>query len=331
MITTPLRKRRDWPKKVTIGRVTVKVYRRKTPSGNFAFMVANYSGEKRRFDSYSAESDAMDAANKLARHLSQRDVLSASMTREQSLEYAAAVQTLKPLGVSLTVGISALTEAVKLVGDLPNLIAAAKFYSARHKQIVSKRVVDVVAELIALKKSRKASDRYLADLRGRLKKFSDVFSKDTCNVTTAEIQTWLDGQKLSTQTYANNRRVAHLFFKFAVARGYAVDNPVTGVDQVKVKNRATQIFTPLEIAKLLAAASPDYLPCIAIGAFAGLRSAEIERLEWSAIDLAGRHIIVGANEAKTASRRVIPIQENLVSWLAPYAGRNGKVWTGDGW
>jgi hypothetical protein len=46
----------------------------------------NYSGEKRRFDSYRTETDAIKAANELALLLSQRDVLCASMTREQSIE-----------------------------------------------------------------------------------------------------------------------------------------------------------------------------------------------------------------------------------------------------
>lgn len=58
-------------------------------------MVANYSGVKRRFDSYGTEAEALEAANKLARQLSQRDVISASMTREQSIEYANLPQ---PLG-----------------------------------------------------------------------------------------------------------------------------------------------------------------------------------------------------------------------------------------
>ena len=88
------------------------------------------------------------------------------------------------------------------------------------------------------------------------------------------------------------------------------------------------IFTPPEISRLLAAASPDFVSCLALGAFAGLRSAEIERLEWSDIDLAGRHITVGADKAKTASRRVVPISDNLAAWLAPYAGRHGNVWPG---
>jgi hypothetical protein len=103
-----------WPKSVTIGRETVTVYRRQTPSGNFAFMVANYSGEKRRFDSYATEADAMDAATKLARQLSQRDVLGASMTKEQSIEYASAIQILQPLGIPLTSAAATLAEAIKL-------------------------------------------------------------------------------------------------------------------------------------------------------------------------------------------------------------------------
>jgi hypothetical protein len=78
----------SWPRKITFGRETVTVYKRKTPLGNVAFMVANDSGEKRRFDSYSTENGALEAANKLASQLSQRDVISASMTREQSIEYA---------------------------------------------------------------------------------------------------------------------------------------------------------------------------------------------------------------------------------------------------
>jgi integrase len=120
----------------------------------------------------------------------------------------------------------------------------------------------------------------------------------------------------------------HLLFEFAVARGYATDNPVAAVENVKVTAGDVAIFTPKEIARLLAAASPEFLPCLALGAFAGLRSAEIERLEWSDIDLVGRHVTIGASKAKTASRRVVPISDNLAAWLAPHAEKSGNVWTG---
>jgi integrase len=119
-----------------------------------------------------------------------------------------------------------------------------------------------------------------------------------------------------------------LLFNFAVARGYSIDNPVAGVEKIKVKREETQVFTPTEIARLLAKASADFLPVLCLGAFAGVRSAEIERMEWNDIDLVGRHVIVGANRAKTASRRVIPMNDALFAWLQPYAGREGRIWPG---
>ncbi len=330
MNATPSRKPKQaetWPRKVTVGRVSVSVYRRLTPLGNFAYMVANYADGKRRFDSYATEADALDAAGKLARQLSARDTIGASMTREQSVEYASAIQSLQPLGLTLSAAVAAIVEAVKLTGDLPGVAAAARFYKAKHKSVTPKRVADVVAELLALKKARGAAARYLDDLQFRLEKFADKFPCNIGSVTTADVQAWLDGLKLSSQSYANNRRCVHLLFEHGVARGYCLDNPAADVERPKIRNGEVKIFTPDETRKLLAAAPEDFLPCLALGLFAGLRSAELERLEWKDIDLKQGHVVVGADAAKTASRRIVPIVENLALWLAPYAGRTGGLWT----
>jgi integrase len=64
---------------------------------------------------------------------------------------------------------------------------------------------------------------------------------------------------------------------------------------------------------------------LAIGAFAGLREAEIQRLDWSEVDLARGHIEVKAAKAKSARRRIVPIQANLARWLRPYSGMKGGV------
>jgi len=64
---------------------------------------------------------------------------------------------------------------------------------------------------------------------------------------------------------------------------------------------------------------------LTIGAFAGLRDAEIKRLDWSEVDLARGHIEVKAAKAKSARRRIIPIQPNLAAWLLPYSGMTGPV------
>jgi integrase len=320
----------SWPRKVQPGRAIVNVYRRKTPSGNFAYMVANYAdGNTRRFDSYREEQEALDAADALAKRLDKRDYVAASMTQDQAIEYANSVTRLKPFGVTVDAATATVAECLKFVGDLANLLAAAKSHGARNKQITKKPVPEVVIDFLKIKEARAASARYMADLKGRLERFAGDCNKDCCNVTTADIQDWLDGLNLSPQSYRNYRTVLHTLFTFAVAKGYAAENPVEGAEKLKVRNGDVEIFTPMEIARLLEAAHakhPDFLPCLAIGAFAGLRSAEIERLTWQDVDLTARHIVVSAGKSKTASRRIVPIHPNLAAWLSPYAAQEGSIW-----
>ena len=56
--------------------------------------------------------------------------------------------------------------------------------------------------------------------------------------------------------------------------------------------------------KLLHAAPIHLVLFLALGAFAGIRTVEITRLDWSAIDLERRIITISAGVAKTRSRRV---------------------------
>ena len=79
------------------------------------------------------------------------------------------------------------------------------------------------------------------------------------------------------------------------------------------------------MASVLLAAPFDLLPALAIQAFAGLRTAEVRRLDWSEVDLARGYITVTAAKAKSAQRRLIPIAPNLADWLRSYQGQSGPV------
>jgi integrase len=85
------------------------------------------------------------------------------------------------------------------------------------------------------------------------------------------------------------------------------------------------ILVVTEAARLLEAATPDVLPYIAIGLFAGLRRAELERLDWSEIDFESGLIEVKAEKSKTAQRRHVQIQPNLREWLLPLRKLKGNV------
>ena len=108
--------------------------------------------------------------------------------------------------------------------------------------------------------------------------------------------------------------------------GYIEKNPVTAIDKIKLVDQPPEIFTPEQVQALLEKAPADLLPCVALGAFAGLRTAELLRLEWQDVDLKRGFINVSASKSKTAKRRLIPIMPNLAGWLRPYArGLKGRI------
>ena len=102
-------------------------------------------------------------------------------------------------------------------------------------------------------------------------------------------------------------------FSFAKSQRYlpADWNEMESVPVWKVKDEEVEIFTPDEMTLLLALAPSNLVPFLSIGAFAGPRSAEIERLDWAKVDLEGGYITVDASIAKTNSRRLVPIVPNL--------------------
>ncbi|MBU6399248.1 MAG: site-specific integrase [Verrucomicrobia bacterium] len=125
----------------------------------------------------------------------------------------------------------------------------------------------------------------------------------------------------------NARQTLGAFLKFARERGWLPRDHegIALVPKFKAQTGAIEIFAPWELVQYLNHVREELVPFVAIGAFAGLRHAEIGRLDWREVRLADRFIEVTAEKAKTASRRLVPITDNLVKWLTPHAQKAGRV------
>jgi integrase len=229
-------------------------------------------------------------------------------------EYLDCAEKLEPFGKTIR-------DAVEFY--LPHLRATNRTCTA----------AELVGELVKIKEADGASKRYLSDLRSRLTQFSDTFDgKPVAEITSSQIDEWLrslsdkeTGKRLSPVTRNNFRRILIVAFNFARERGYCVGNPAEKTARAKVIETAIGILTVDQNARLLENTPAELVPYVAIGAFAGLRRAELERLDWKEVDLQSGLIEVTASKAKSARRRFVRIQPNLAKWLQPYVKLSGNV------
>jgi integrase len=231
------------------------------------------------------------------------------------------------LSMSHDLRIAAITIEAKLAKYGKTLRDAGKFYLDYLEK--TKRPITVRAladEYLALKKAKGKSDAHLVDLTNRYKVFcKEMGSELVRTVTARQIESWLNGTKLENRSWNNFRSRIGALFAYAVKHEYADENPVLKIEPISFVDREPPIWTPDEIARILEAAPYELVPVIALGSFAGVRPAELARMDWKDIDLQAGEVKVTAINAKTAMLRVITMEPNLLSWLLPYAGTTGTL------
>jgi integrase len=315
-----------FPKIVKRGHTTVKIYR--TPvKGYPQFTVVHYLGEKRQRRMFSDLALALTEAETIASKLSAGELNVLELRNEDRLAYVRAVEALKPTGTPLEMAAMQFAETWQRLGGV-SLLEAANFYLKHHPQgLPRKTVAEVLEEMLAAKQADGASAVYLRDLRGRLERFRDAVGGMIASVTAPVIEDFLRGLKHTGVSRNSYRKKIGTLFRFAEQRGYLAkgDGRIDSVARAKEAETEIEIFTPEELGKLLGVCRPEIVPFLTIGAFAGLRSAELTRLDWHDVRLEDGFIEVKARKAKTASRRLVPLAENLKAWLRPYWRTSGRV------
>ena len=305
-----------FPIVVRQGSVAVKIYC--TPTrGCESFTLSFYQDGVRKRPTFTSLQAARDEANVIVGRLGNTDADVLTLTSADRSAYLRARQLLDPFGIPVENAAAEFVQAKAVLGDVP-LLQAAQYYVRRHPaKIPPQAVLAVAEEMLKVKKSDGLSDEYLRHLRYDMKKFAAAFHGNIGAVMGPDIDKWLRGLGVSPRTRNNLRASVQTLFAFAKAQRY-LPKDHDEIDSVMLaKNSVSEIeiFTPKEMAEILAHADKRLIPFLTLGAFAGIRHAEIQRLEWTDIQFDAGIIEIRAAKAKTASRRTVPILDNLRAWL----------------
>ena len=248
-----------------------------------------------------------------------------SFSPEERRDADAAMALLAPHSLTLYTAASRLTEAIAVLPPGLTLMDAVRQAVARHPK-ADKTVAEVVAEIVHDREANGRSDKYITDLAGRLGQFASAFTTTISSVNPAQVRTYIqglrntDGSPLAARSRENHRRLIVTLFQHAAQQGYVARDTaadITNIQGPRVVAGPTGIFTPNQIRQILVALTRTDRVICALGAFCGLRSAELGRLRWENIRMDQRVLVIDAGQTKTASRRVIPMPDNAIVWITP--------------
>jgi integrase len=227
-----------------------------------------------------------------------------NVTTEKAMFVAECEEMLKPYGATLS-------EAVRF------------FVEHKAKTSVTQiSTADAVAEY--LKRFDDKRSRHYRSASSTLKKFGRHFLKMLDKITVSELDTYFKSVSPSGKTRNNHLCYVRTFFKWAQDYSRYLPEGKMEIDKIKepypVKKSRPNPFTPEEIKKILYTAEEKFIPYLAIGAFAGVRSAEICRLNWEDIRIDQKRILLSPEVTKTQSGRLAVMPDNLVAWLNSYKG-----------
>ena len=231
-------------------------------------------------------------------------------------------------GVSLPFAIREWADTKEMLRGTP-MLAQAKGMTDALRDIIAIKAQAAAKEYIRLKQSSGLSKRHIETVRALLDNFGRKFPDQMLHdISVKDLQRFIGSIKGAPRTKNNFLACLKTFFIWAQKQTYVRQDRQTAANALNKEREAfisPEIFTPEEMGKILSNCEPKMIPYMAIAAFAGLRSAELGRLDWSAIDFDSGYIKLSGEITKTHQRRIIPILPNLRAWLLPHKKDSGPV------
>jgi len=228
-------------------------------------------------------------------------------------------------------------EARRIVPGV-DLRLVAQFYRHHHpegEEILS--VSDAVAAYLEHQARKSLSRRHADALRLHCEAFALSFTgRPVRSITGNDVLGWLQALKVEPRTARNYAGSLSAFFNWVERRGMVQVSPAKSIHETDLPapiRRDKGVLTVDQCAALmdyLAAHYPRYIPWHALQLFAGIRRAEVGRMDWSMIDINAKVVTLpgwkdGKRIVKTGDDWALhDLPANLWQWLAAFPG-NGRI------
>lgn len=214
-----------------------------------------------------------------------------------------------------------------------------KWNDTRKQSTTLSRAVGLYLD--ALEAERK-SQTYINTQKHRLERFTADFSPSciVAMISPEKIEKWIKNLKTmaykavakdrherietnieaTPETKNNYRRTLSALFNFCFRKDFIQRNPIEKVATITKGKKEPEIYKVDEVRYMMNSSpeKSEIRAFLAIGAFGGLRVAEIQRLTWDRVHLQEKEIVLDASITKTSQRRIVKMTDNLVEWLTPY-------------
>lgn len=297
-----------------------------------SWRIAYYVGTKRVRERKNTEEEAKARAEELVQKLGDGSIhFDLKLTPKDNVKIIEALTLLKDAGgkTGLVDAVRQFVEAEKCLAGQCSIMEAVR----EHKRQLDKgkmpeiTVPQLVVEFLAHVNAEGLTRRYRMDMQAKLHVAEKSFTGQVADIKTRDVDNWLDNLSgKSKRTKKNYRNALQTLFSFARDKGYLPRNQDTEVQfsrDYQPEKPAIGTYTPEELEIFLSRISPRLVPFVALGALAGMRSAEIVRMQWEDIRLDTKQIFITDAVSKTIARE-IPICRALAEWLKPFKKQKMK-------
>ena len=310
----PNMKKEFKPIEVQDGFANVKIYQCINNKNYLTYMVTWWAEGKRNRRAIADLTEAKREARRIARDLADGRAAMVSISTKE---------------------LSYFKDLEKKMGGAPLSEAVNLWLQTSENKLPKITVNEIVKEMLNIKLNDTFIEkRHKQTLQVRWGKFEKAFDgRVISSIKAKELDSFLANPEWQPRTRQHYRGAVSMIFDYAKRKDYLEpdkDHQAEKTETIRVNEARLESWSVEDMTLILKHATKRTIPWLVLGAFAGVRSAEIERMSWEDIDWSSNLILikgklVGGSKSRANNDRAIAMTANVKAWLSPFRTYKGNI------